>query len=584
MYLKFLHLLLLALILQTSIIDCKKRRNLRKLQLGRSKSSNNSNSNSRKYSSSKSKRANGSSNSRRKSPKPKTLSWLYLANLEDCDQTFLSNQQKMFCQKYPLLFPTIKQAAKDTISSCVSIMSKRKWDCTQLQFEINKFETSNNKNVVSLENSNTNYNVVPELTHNSQPVIFKNFTSQARTSHHSQSQSSITLPDRLNSPLKMPSNVQELKRNMPIILRRDTSEAAFVEALAASILTHHIAQSCKSNKVKYCTCGNYKPSGKNKFTLNENLKNKILQMGLGKNSYRRNGYSYQDWSQSSSNQGGSNSNTILNIDGYKLNFNEIDPDILHNLDSCSDNIEFASKLTDSFINAAMDSSEDLEENKGKSQKRRTTITLDLGKLSRTTSPRQRILYHNTITGVNIVKRNAKENCECVGLGGTCNNQVCWKKSPELDQIHKKVLALYDSANYRVRYKNRKITATDEKSEKLTKRHTGNSTAVNEMTDQEKKQNRRILHERIRSKQALIYRVRKLDFCEADYRHGILGTRRRECSTDSSDPEYHCTDLCCDRGWTTQTTSVDKDCNCRYVWCCRVECEVCSTTETKHYCN
>lgn len=163
MYLKFLHLLLLALILQTSIIDCKKRRNLRKLQLGRSKSSNNSNSNSRKYSSSKSKRANGSSNSRRKSPKPKTLSWLYLANLEDCDQTFLSNQQKMFCQKYPLLFPTIKQAAKDTISSCVSIMSKRKWDCTQLQFEINKFETSNNKNVVSLENSNTNYNVVPEL-------------------------------------------------------------------------------------------------------------------------------------------------------------------------------------------------------------------------------------------------------------------------------------------------------------------------------------------------------------------------------------------------------------------------------------
>lgn len=103
-------------------------------------------------------------------------------------------------------------------------------------------------------------------------------------------------------------------------------------------------------------------------------------MGLGKNSYRRNGYSYQDWSQSSSNQGGSNSNTILNIDGYKLNFNEIDPDILHNLDSCSDNIEFASKLTDSFINAAMDSSEDLEENKGKSQKRRTTITLDLGKL------------------------------------------------------------------------------------------------------------------------------------------------------------------------------------------------------------
>ena len=71
--------------------------------------------------------------------------------------------------------------------------------------------------------------------------------------------------------------------------------------------------------------------------------------------------------------------------------------------------------------------------------------------SRTTSPRQRILYHNTITGVNIVKRNVRENCECVGYGGDCNNQVSWcflslelvqKKNP---QLLKKISQFFSSS-------------------------------------------------------------------------------------------------------------------------------------------
>ena len=147
---------------------------------------------------------------------------------------------------------------------------------------------------------------------------------------------------------------------MPLILRRDTSEAAFVEALSASILTHHIAEACKLTSIPYCTCGTYHPKDKNKFTLNQSLKSKIVELGLGL------GGNHQTFSQ------------VLWLDGYKFDFSRIDTDLLTTVNSCSDNVEFASKITDSFINAAMDEGDGDE--KRKSQSRRTTVTLELGKL------------------------------------------------------------------------------------------------------------------------------------------------------------------------------------------------------------
>ena len=137
---------------------------------------------------------------------------------------------------------------------------------------------------------------------------------------------------------------------------------------------------------------------------------------------------------------------IIEIDGYKINLKEIDPELLNSSQTCSDNIEFGSKITDTFINAAMDvkssrKSEYITKRK-RSHKRRTTITLELGKMSRATSPRQRILYHNTITGVNIIKNNILEKCECVGFNRSCMNQVCRKTVPSLfPQISDQILSI-----------------------------------------------------------------------------------------------------------------------------------------------
>jgi len=84
--------------------------------------------------------------------------------------------------------------------------------------------------------------------------------------------------------------------------------------------------------------------------------------------------------------------------------------------------------------------------------------------------------------------------------------------------------MYDNYNYRVRYKNRKISATEEK---LTKRHANSTILSKPISDEQKKQSREKLHNLIKKKQALIYRIRKLDFCEADLRRGIVGTKKRE---------------------------------------------------------
>lgn len=138
--------------------------------------------------------------------------------------------------------------------------------------------------------------------------------------------------------------------------------------------------------------------------------------------------------------------------------------------------------------------------------------------------------------------------------------------------------LYDENSYRVRYKNRRIVARSENSKRIAK-----STNKEHNNNKLSKQARRQIQEQISMKTALIYRVRDIDFCRIDPKKGIYGTRGRQCSIEDDSGMYHCSKLCCSGLWQSLTTESKKDCNCRYVWCCRIECDVCKTIETKHYC-
>ena len=185
-----------------------------------------------------------------------------------------------------------------------------------------------------------------------------------------------------------------------------------------------------------------------------------------------------------------------------------------------------------------------------------------------TSPRQRVLYHNTIAGLNAVNRLAEQTCECISKYGSCSQQICWTPLPDPEKTGNHLLNLYDQATYRIRYKQRRFSAQDERFN----------------AESSYKPSKETIQTRINNKLALVYRVKKLDFCRANPKNGIETTTGRECTLEPGTGEYHCGKLCCNRGFDTESKNVKKECNCKYVWWeNRIDCEECDSVETKYFC-
>ena len=57
-------------------------------------------------------------------------------------------------------------------------------------------------------------------------------------------------------------------------------------------------------------------------------------------------------------------------------------------------------------------------------------------------------------------------------------------------------------------------------------------------------------------------------------------------TRSKDPllQDSCDLLCCGRGYSTLLQQVKEDCECKFIWCCNVECKTCVRTIERRFCN
>ena len=83
---------------------------------------------------------------------------------------------------------------------------------------------------------------------------------------------------------------------------------------------------------------------------------------------------------------------------------------------------------------------------------------------------------------------------------------------------------------------------------------------------------------------MIYFDQSPDYCTADPYYRITGIAGRECSlTANTASSHHCDNLCCDHGYENFTYTRTKPCNCKFVWCCKVECEACNEIVTTHKC-
>ena len=77
----------------------------------------------------------------------------------------------------------------------------------------------------------------------------------------------------------------------------------------------------------------------------------------------------------------------------------------------------------------------------------------------------------------------------------------------------------------------------------------------------------------------------MDYCKPNPEYHIDGIAGRECKMNISyaSSSQHCSNLCCDHGAEEYEAKKLDTCNCKFVWCCKVECETCEKTMIKHRC-
>ncbi|RWS10528.1 protein wingless-like protein [Dinothrombium tinctorium] len=81
---------------------------------------------------------------------------------------------------------------------------------------------------------------------------------------------------------------------------------------------------------------------------------------------------------------------------------------------------------------------------------------------------------------------------------------------------------------------------------------------------------------------LVYFENSPDFCVANPKLGVPGTRGRVCN-DTSIGVDGCELMCCGRGHKTETREELERCNCTFHWCCTVHCKVCRARRTVNTC-
>ncbi|CAF4557598.1 unnamed protein product [Rotaria sp. Silwood1] len=165
--------------------------------------------------------------------------------------------------------------------------------------------------------------------------------------------------------------------------------------------------------------------------------------------------------------------------------------------------------------------------------------------------RRQMNIHNNEVGRRAVYRLTRVVCKCHGVSGSCSLRTCYQQLPTFREIGAFLKEKYDSA-VEVRYQRR--------------------------LGQLRSRDRRFAGP---TKDDLIY-FEDSNFCEYNRRIGSLGTKGRQCNRTSHGPDG-CGTMCCGRGYNTIRKYVQEKCNCKFIWCCSVQCQTCQKLVEIHIC-
>ncbi|KAK3601604.1 hypothetical protein CHS0354_027852 [Potamilus streckersoni] len=168
--------------------------------------------------------------------------------------------------------------------------------------------------------------------------------------------------------------------------------------------------------------------------------------------------------------------------------------------------------------------------------------------------------HNNRAGRKAVKDNMGTECKCHGVSGSCTMKTCWTRLPPFRKIGEHLLNKYNSA---------KLVKPWISGDRLQR-------PKYLIIKKSKRPNRKP------RRSDLVYLERSPLYCDYDPETGSLGTVGRKCNRTSTGNDG-CDLMCCGRGYNTHQYTRTWQCNCRFHWCCYVNCNNCSERREEYTC-
>ncbi|XP_076662584.1 protein Wnt-5b isoform X1 [Halictus rubicundus] len=198
---------------------------------------------------------------------------------------------------------------------------------------------------------------------------------------------------------------------------------------------------------------------------------------------------------------------------------------------CGDNLEYGYKFTQAFVDVR---ERERSFKRGSREQGRSLMNL-----------------HNNEAGRRAVIKKSKMTCKCHGVSGSCSLITCWQQLAPFREIGDFLLDKYDGATEVKVNRRGRLSMRDPRFSLPT---------AND----------------------LVYLDDSPNYCLPNETYGSLGTHGRICNRTSSGMDG-CNLLCCGRGYNTQKSTIRERCECKFHWCCYVECKTCVKNIDIHTC-
>ena len=147
------------------------------------------------------------------------------------------------------------------------------------------------------------------------------------------------------------------------------------------------------------------------------------------------------------------------------------------------------------------------------------------------------------------------NCRCHGVSASCGVKTCYKPAPSIQTVTAYLKLLYQRSC--------KVYSNQ--------LHGNQHAYISNCTKRAPQDNE------------LVYLESSPNYCFRDLARGSLGVSGRLCKLEPASSPGSCNHLCCGRGRVSKKVSEEIDCDCRFVWCCKIDCKKCVREKTQYHC-